>query len=172
MDCAILGGPGGKPLGRRSFPNSAEGVDRAARWAARVSGAEVAETHVVVEATAAYHEPAAHRLAAAGMRVSIVNSAQVRSFAKGLGILGKADPIDARLLARYGQLLRPRAWRPPARALLDLEALLARLDDIEGDLRREESRLEQVRTRGCPELVERSLRESIRASEGRRDELR
>src|SRR5919202_2030615 len=67
MDCAILGGPGGKPLGRRSFPNSAEGVDRAVRWAAGVSGTEVAETHVVAEATAAYHELAAHRLAAAGV---------------------------------------------------------------------------------------------------------
>jgi transposase len=182
LDCALLASEGGTSLGGRSFPNTAAGLDRVTAWAARVSGAAAAATHVVLEATAAYHELAAHRLAAAGMRVSIVNSARVRSFAKGLGILGKTepsasgtsgpDPIDARLLARYRQLLRPRAWRPPARALLDLEALLARLDDIEVDLRREESRLEQVRTRGCPELVERSLRESIRASEGRRDELR
>ena len=122
MDCAILAGPGGKPLGRRSFPNSAEGVDRAVRWAARVSGAEVAETHVVVEATAAYHELAAHRLAAAGMRVSIVNPARVRSFARALGILGKTDRIDAQLLARYGQLVGPKLWSPPAKALLDLRA--------------------------------------------------
>jgi transposase len=172
LDCALLAAEGGKPLGGRSFPNDAAGLGRVVAWVARVSGAAAADIHVVLEATAAYHELAAHRLAAAGMRVSIVNSARVRSFAKGLGILGKTDPIDARLLARYGQLLRPRAWRPPARALLDLEALLARLDDIEADLRREESRLEQVRTRGCPELVERSLRESIQASERRRDELR
>src|SRR3712207_9560623 len=93
MDCAILAGPGGKPLGRRSFPNSAEGVDRAARWAARVSGAEVAETHVVVEATAAYHELAAHRLAAAGERGAIVNPARGRSLARALGIpqVGRAS---------------------------------------------------------------------------------
>ncbi len=136
MDCAILAGPGGKPLGRRSFPNSAEGVDRAVRWAARVSGAEVAETHVVVEATAAYHELAAHRLAAAGMRVSIVNPARVRSFARALGILGKTDRIDARLLARYGQLVGPKLWSPPAKALLDLRSLIARLDDLEADSRR------------------------------------
>ena len=46
---------------------------------------------MILEATAAYHEPAAHQLAALGMRVSVVNPAQVRSFAKGLGILGKTD---------------------------------------------------------------------------------
>jgi transposase len=172
LDCALLAAEGGKPLGRRSAPNDAEGIERIAAWAARISGAEAAGTHVIVEATAAYHELVAHRLVAAGMRVSIVNSAQVRSFAKGLGILGKTDPIDARLLARYGQLVRPKAWVPPARALLDLQGLVARLDDIEADLRREENRLEQARTRGCHQVVERSLLESIAALKARRGDLR
>src|SRR3954464_3893995 len=161
LDCAVLTSAGGKPLGRRSLPNSPEGGDRAAHWVAQVSGAEVADTHLIVEATAAYHELAAHRLAAAGMRVSIVNSARVRSFAKALGILGKTDRIDAYLLARYGLLVRPKLWSPPAKALLDLQSLIARLDDLEADLRREENRLEQARRRGCPDLVERSLLTSI-----------
>src|SRR3954469_8790493 len=39
-----------------------------------------------VRAPAPCHEPVAHRLAALGMRVSIVNPAQVRSFAKGIGV--------------------------------------------------------------------------------------
>src|SRR4051794_38098899 len=148
-------------MSRRPFPNSAEGVDRAARWVAQVSGAGVTDTHLIVEAPAAYHELTAHRLAAAGMQVSIVNSARVRSFAKALGILGKTDRIDAHLLARYGLLVRPKLWSPPAKALLDLQSLIARLDDLEADLRREENRLEQAQTRGCPDLVARSLLTSI-----------
>src|SRR3712207_9517439 len=114
MDCAILAGPGGKPLGRRSFPNSAEGVDRAARWAARVSGTEAAETHVVVEATAAYHELAAHRLAAAGVRVAIVNPARGRRFPRALGILGKNDQIDAPLPPPHRPPAQPTPCVPPA----------------------------------------------------------
>jgi transposase len=172
LDCALLADEGGSPLGRRAFPNDAGGTERAASWASRVSGAAAADTHVILEATAAYHEPAAHRLAALGMRVSVVNPAQVRSFAKGLGILGKTDRIDARLLARYGQLVRPKAWQPPAEAVADLQALVARLDDVEADLRREESRLEQARTRGCPGVVEQSLLESIAALKARRGSLR
>src|SRR3954447_6484562 len=121
-----------------------------------LSGAEVADTHLIVEATATYHELAAHRLAAAGMRVSIVNPARVRSFAKALGILGKTDRIDAHLLARYGLLVRPKLWPPPATALLDRQSLIARLEPPEAGLRREENRLEQARTRGCPDLVARS----------------
>lgn len=161
LDCAILAPAGSKPLGQRSFPNSPEGVDRAARWVTQVSGAGVAGTHLIMEATAAYHEVAAHRLAAAGMQVSIVNSARVRSFAKALGILGKTDQIDAHLLARYGQLVRPKLWSPPVQALRDLQSLIARLDDLEADLRREQNRLEQAQARGCPDLVERSLLTSI-----------
>src|SRR3954465_8288969 len=81
LDCAVLATEGGRSPGRRSFRNDAEGAERAATWTAQVSGAAAAATHVILEATAAYHEPVAHRLAALGMRVSIVNPAQVRSFA-------------------------------------------------------------------------------------------
>jgi transposase len=172
LDCAVLATEGGRSPGRKSFRNDAEGAERAATWTAQVSGAAAADTHVILEATAAYHEPVAHRLAALGMRVSIVNPAQVRSFAKGIGVLGKTDRIDAQLLARYGQLARPRAWFPPARALLDLQGLIARLDDIEADLRREGNRLEQARTRGCPDVVEQSLLASLAALESSRETLR
>src|SRR4051794_14610702 len=91
LDCAVLAAEGGRSPGRRSFRNDVEGAERAATWTAQVSDAAAADTHVILEATAAYHEPVAHRLAALGMRVSIVNPAQVRSFAKGIGVLGKTD---------------------------------------------------------------------------------
>jgi transposase len=67
------------------------------------------------------------------MTVSLVNPAQIRSFAKGMAVLSKADKIDAVLLARYGCLAQPKAWTPPAERLIQLQALLARLDDLEGD---------------------------------------
>src|SRR3954453_9404434 len=172
LDGAVLATEGGRSPGRRSFRNDVEGAERAATWTAQVSGAAAADPHVLLEAPAAPHEPVAHRLAALGMRVSIVNPAQVRSFAKGIGVLGKTDRIDAQLLARYGQLARPRAWFPPARALLDLQGLVARLDDIEADLRREGSRLEQARTRGCPDVVEQFLLASLAALGSSRETLR
>src|SRR3954454_13836690 len=102
LDCALLADEGGSPLGRRAFPNDAGGTERAASWASRVSSAAAADTHVILEATAAYHEPAAHQLAALGMRVSVINPARVSSLNKVLGILGKTARLISRLLARYG----------------------------------------------------------------------
>lgn len=52
-----------------------------------------------MEATAAYHELAATRLYDTGLLVSVVNPAQVRSLARGLGMLSKTNAIDAVLLA-------------------------------------------------------------------------
>jgi hypothetical protein len=36
------------------------------------------------------------------------------------------------VLARYGQLARPKLWQPPEPELAELQALLSRLDDLEG----------------------------------------
>jgi transposase len=98
----------------------------------RTAKTELLGVHAVLEPTAAYHELAARLFAAKGMTVSLVNPAQIRSFAKGMAVLNKTDHIDAVLLARYGCLTQPKAWTPPAEPLVELQALLARLDDLEG----------------------------------------
>jgi transposase len=136
LDGAAVSEGTGAVLGRRSVPNTPDGVVRLRRWAETIAGpSESAGIHAVIEATAAYHEPAAYSLAAAGVSVSIVNPAQVRSFARGVAVLGKTDRLDAVVLARFGRLTQPKAWRPSAPAVRDLQALLARLDEVEADLR-------------------------------------
>jgi transposase len=163
LDCAVVTQDRQRPIGQKSFPNTPDGIERAAAWVMKVTKAEFLEVHAVLEPTAAYHELAARLLAAKGMTVSLVNPAQIRSFAKGMAVLSKTDRIDAVLLARYGCLARPKAWTPPAEHLIELQALLARLDDLEGDLRREQNRYEQACVRGCPGAIKLSFVTSIRA---------
>jgi transposase len=163
LDCAAIGYGHKRPIGQKSFPNTLDGIERAAAWVTKVSKAELSQVHAVLEPTAAYHELAARHLATKGMTVSLVNPAQIRSFAKGMAVLNKTDQIDAVLLARYGCLAQPKAWTPPAEPLVELQALLARLDDLEGDLRREQNRYEQACVRGCSSAIKRSFVTSIRA---------
>lgn len=63
---------------------------------------------VVLEATGRYEKSVVMELVNAGHLVSVVNPRQVRDFAKSLGILAKTDKIDARVIARFGELVRPR----------------------------------------------------------------
>jgi transposase len=125
LDCAAIIHDRPLPIGQKSFPNTPDGIERAAAWVMKVSRAEALEVYAVLEPTAAYHELAARLLVA-----------------RGIAVLNKTDRIDAVLLARHGCLARPKAWTPPAKTLAELQALLARLDDLEGDLRREQNRYE------------------------------
>lgn len=62
---------------------------------------------VVVEATGGLERPVMAALIEANVPVSLVNPARVRRFAEGTGQLGKTDKLDAVLLARFGDYMRP-----------------------------------------------------------------
>ncbi len=83
-------------------------------------------TGVVVEATGGLERPLGHALAGAGLAVAIVNPRQVRDFAKALGQLAKTDTLDAQLLARYAEVVRPEPRPLPTGAVEELAALVAR----------------------------------------------
>jgi transposase len=81
---------------------------------------------IVLEATGGYEMSAAAALAAAGLPVAVVNPRQVRDFAKSLGKLAKTDKIDAAVLARFADAVRPEV-RPMADAeSQELQAVLVR----------------------------------------------
>jgi transposase len=81
---------------------------------------------VVMEATGGYETAAATSLAAAGLRVAVVNPRQVRDFAKATGRLAKTDRIDARVIAAFGQAIDPEIVRLADEQALELNALLVR----------------------------------------------
>jgi transposase len=66
---------------------------------------------IVMEASGGYERRPATVLLGATLPVSIVNPRQVRDFARPLGRLAKTDTIDARVLARFAEVLRPEPAR-------------------------------------------------------------
>lgn len=69
--------------------------------------AGLAPERIIVESTGGYERLVVDRLAEAGLPVVVVNPYRVRRLGEGLGILAKTDPIDARLLALYGEHVQP-----------------------------------------------------------------
>lgn len=67
-----------------------------------------ATTLVVLEATGGYERTLVGELSVAGFAVSVVNPRQVRDYAKALNQLAKTDQIDARVIARFAQSVKPR----------------------------------------------------------------
>lgn len=64
-------------------------------WLEKHTGEAAGELHCVMEATGIYHEGLAYALHEAGARVSVVNPAQLREYAKSLGTRTKTDKKDA-----------------------------------------------------------------------------
>ena len=60
-----------------------------------------------------------------GVPAAIVNPKRVRDFARGIGLEAKTDRVDARLIARYGEVMRPAATPLPDPARLELREILA-----------------------------------------------
>lgn len=130
-------------------------------WACRQVNCTPGELHVVMEATGAYHEAGAYALTQAGVQVSVVNPARVRDFAKGLAIRTKTDAADRAVLARYGAIVKPPLWQPPAREIVELRGLLDRLRVIEDELARERNRLEKAQMSVTPQVVLDSLHKNL-----------
>ena len=87
---------------------------------------EPAKTFVVLEATGGYERQIVVALAEAGFVVAVVNPRQVRDFARAMGILAKTDAIDARVIARFGDQLRPRAIPKLHEKQTELDELVTR----------------------------------------------
>ena len=120
----------------------------------------VAPTQVVLEATGGYELAVVSALAAAALPIVIVNPRQVRDFAKATGRLAKTDRLDAAVLARFAEQVRPEA-RPLATAeQQELDALLTRRRQLIDMLTAEKNRLGQVFVRGGKQ-VRKSLKTHI-----------
>ena len=87
---------------------------------------------IVLEATGGYEKAVVLELVDAGHIVSVVNPRQVRDFAKALGILAKTDKIDALVIARFAEQVRPRAVGKKHENQEELDQLVTRRRQLLG----------------------------------------
>lgn len=126
-----------RPSGEtKSVSNDEAGIQTLVkRWG------EIQPALIVLEATGGVERGLTRALASAGLPVVVVNPRQVRDFAKATGQLAKTDSIDAEVLARFAEAVRP-ALRPlPDEITLELRALIARRRQITEMMVAERNRL-------------------------------
>lgn len=103
--------------------------------------APLAPTLIVLEATGGFEAAVVAALASAGLPVVVANPRQVRDFAKACGRLAKTDAIDARILARFAERVRPVPRSLPTEAAQLLDAILTRRRQLVEMLTAETNRL-------------------------------
>jgi transposase len=123
----------------QQFANEAEGIDALVKLL-KGSGAE----RIVIEATGGYEAAVASALAVATLPVVVVNPKQVRDFAKALGHLAKTDRLDAKVLALFGERIKPPLRTLPDEAQRALADLLDRRTQLVTMRAQEKARLATV----------------------------
>lgn len=96
---------------------------------------------IVLEATGGLEAPVVAALVEVRLPAAVINPRQARDFAKALGRLAKTDALDAEVLARFGQAIRPepRPWK--GEEAQELTALIQRRRQVVDMLTAEKNRL-------------------------------
>jgi transposase len=101
--------------------NNEEGIDQLKEKLIKLKPALI-----VMEATGGYEMEAALALGAADLPVAVINPRQARNFAKSTGKLAKTDKIDAKMLAHFGEAIKPEPQKMPDDEAIKLQATLSR----------------------------------------------
>jgi transposase len=165
LDVALLGEAGRTDTA--AFSNDRAGHGKLLRWLKKKAQGQ--PVHACLEATGVYAFEAAEALDTAGYSVSVVNPARTTAYARSQLRRNKTDRLDAALLADFCRTQNPPLWTPPGPEFAHLQALIRRLEDLDGMRQAEESRLEAFRR--SPDLVA-DVREHIRFLEQQMDAIR
>jgi transposase len=132
LDVAVL------PQGDRQFVTNDEAGIRQLILCLRRLDAPL----IVVEATGGYEYTLVLALSEAGLDCAVANPRQVRDFTRGLGLLEKTDKLDAGVLVRFAEVVRPQPRPLVSRALRDIEALVQRRRQVVNMLTAVQNRLQ------------------------------
>ncbi len=117
-----------------------------------------ANTLIVMEATGGYESRLVDLLHESNLALAVLNPRRLRDFATGVGYDAKTDPIDAKLISFYGQVVKPRPHAAQTDDEKKLEALVTRRRQLLGLINQEDNRLQQTRDPEIQQFIRESLK--------------
>jgi transposase len=133
----------------RSFTNDKAGITTAVGWLNEVNPAIT-----VMEATGGLEIPIYVALQEAKLPVAVINPRQIRDFAKSMGILAKTDKVDAKVLARYAEAVKPEIRPLPDEEVRQLDTLVTRRLQLVEMITAEGNRLASTRDKAIRQRIQ------------------
>jgi len=120
--------------GVRKFKNTSKGIEKLRDYISKFNVKQV-----IVEACH-YEKRVHYQLAGYGFNVHVANPRRARDFAQAAGAHGKTDPVDALMLAKYGEAMKLSFTAVPTKAEQRLRSLLKRRSELIDNRSREKNR--------------------------------
>ena len=121
---------------------------------------------IALEATGKLETLAAATLAEAGLPVAVVNPRQIRDFARATGRLAKTDRIDACVITRFAEALKPAIRKVADAQSRRLSECIARRRQLGTMLTAEKNRLSRTEDLGLGKTVKTHIKWLKRALAG------
>lgn len=117
---------------------------------------------IALEATGGFERPVLRALSLARLPVVAINPRRVRDFAKSMGILAKTDKIDAHVIARFAEAVKPQIGHLKSEDEQMLDALNARRSQLVDMITAEKNRLASA-----PKWTKKDIQGNIKGLEKR-----
>ncbi len=157
-----------------TFKNGSKGFLEAMRWVRKlVKQHKPFQINITMEATGVYYLSLAKFFAKqTGVTVSVVNPAQVKSFAEASLVRTKTDGVDAFVIARFSLAMKPKEWTPPTPHEEEMLAIVRHIDALKKMVQAERNRLHHLGTVGKTTLkVQKAIKKTIKFLEKQIKEL-
>lgn len=119
----------------RMFKHSKNGIKQLVNWVKKYSNK--GRLHFCMEATGVYSYSLATQLhSCPDIDISIVNPAQISSYAKAQLRRTKTDRVDAQVILDFAGSQKPHIWSPEPESLRKLYHLIIMADALSEDIRR------------------------------------
>ena len=135
----------------KKFGNSPTGFSKLAIW---LQSKNITSAHACLEATGNYGLRLAEWLSERDFVVSIVNPVIIKGFAQSQLTRNKTDGVDAKLIARFTQVLNPVTWIPTKAEVRELRDWVDRCENLKAILAQEKNRLEMQNNEGVRQHIE------------------
>lgn len=113
---------------------------------------------IVIEHTGGYQKEAVKFFQEKGYGVCVVNPSKVRNFAKALGVLAKTDRIDAKILAQYGEKIKPEVTQPESEIVSKLQELVKYRTNIVESIKQYKCRLDKCSSKFLENKITKTLK--------------
>jgi transposase len=118
---------------------------------------DLAPSLVLLEATGGFERMVATALAGAQLPLVVINPRQIRDFARASGRLAKTDAIDAEVIARFAEAIRPEPRPVPDAQAQALDEMIGRRRQIIDMIVAETARKRSTLSRRIASEIDRHL---------------
>lgn len=153
----------------QTMPYTKEGIEKLINYLK-----EINPELICMEATGGLQRRLLQELSKQGFQVAVVNPSQIRNFAKSTGQLAKTDAIDARIIAKFAELIEPRITQPLKEKHQEIVDLQTRTKQLKKMITQEKNRLASTHNTNIKKMIQKMIdgfEKQLKTIEKRIDEL-